>query len=126
MGDNEAAAVWRGGTREIESRHGSIQRHEPAATDTAVALDAAPVAKFTARHEGIDVEPVREAMDEAVEPAHHSHPTSQAHSTIATQSPADSATMTGSATSTGRRASVSDASMCRSVRAVMLTSVVAQ
>ncbi len=126
MGDNEAAAVWRGGTREIESRHGSIQRHEPAATDTAVALDAPPVAKFTARHERIAVEPVREAMDETVEPAHHSHPTSQALSIMAAQSPADRATMTGSATPTGRRASGTDASMCDSVRVVMLTSVMAQ
>lgn len=64
-GGTRARSGAAGGTREW---HTSIARgDEPAAADAALALDAVTVTKLAAGYEGIDIEPVREPMDDAAD-----------------------------------------------------------
>ena len=100
-------------------RHRSI-----AAADAAVALDAPAITDLATGHPGVDIEPMGQCMEPSVQGSrcHHSHPAHHRISMMATQSPVDSATITGSANATGSRDSVTDASVCGSVRAVIRTS----
>ena len=113
--------------RDLETgmRHRSISAADKAtAADAAITLDAASVTDFATGHPGIDIEPMRERVEPSVQGSrcHHSHPAHHRISMMATQSPVDSATITGSANATGSRDSVTDASVCGSVRAVIRTS----